>query len=136
MLAEDKVEEVDINNLPKKSFSQEQLTEVWMEYAYQIKKQDLDFFSTLSSFLPFINSEDNVEVTVHNSTQEADILKMKPELLTYVRKTIQNYDLDFEILVDKAEAKEIAVTPQEKYAKLVEKNPLLDDLRKKLDLGF
>ena len=49
---------------------------------------------------------------------------------------VLNFDFDFEIIVNKAEAKVIAITPQEKYAKLVEKNPLLDELRKKLELGF
>ena len=75
-------------------------------------------------------------MTVHNSTQSGDVLQLKPELLPYVRKALNNFAFDFEVKVNKTEAKDIAVTPQEKYAKMLEKNPLLDEYRKKLGLGF
>lgn len=106
-----------------------------MDFAYTIKNQDLDFFSTLSSFLPEV-TEDGIKVTVHNSTQQGDLFKIKQDLLGAVRKTLQNFDVDFEVVLNKSEAKKIAVTPQEKYAEMVKKNPLLEELRKKMDLGF
>lgn len=133
---QDKIKLINADDLPRESYGQTQLTEAWMEYAYSIKKGDLDFFSTLSSFLPVIKSDGKVEVEVHNTTQGSDIEKMKQQLLHKVRAVLKNFDFDFEIIVNKAEAKVIAITPQEKYAKLVEKNPLLDELRKKLELGF
>lgn len=136
LLADPKEEKSRPEQLPTVAFTQEQLTEAWMDYAYGIKQKDLDFFSTLSSFLPEIHEDEMAKVTVHNSTQSSDIIKMKPELLSSVRKTLNNYAFDFEITINKTEAKEIAVTPQEKYKKLVEKNPLLEELRKKLELGF
>jgi DNA polymerase-3 subunit gamma/tau len=136
LLQEDKKQEPALEDLPKDVYSQEKLTESWMDFAYTIKKLDLDFFSTLSSFLPVIDENRSVAVTVHNSTQEGDVKKLKGELLPFVRKGLNNYSFDFEILVNKAAAKDIAVTPQEKYAKLVEKNPLLEEYRKKLGLGF
>ena len=136
LLKEDVPEVVITGDMPKDYFSQENLTEAWMDFAYSIKKVDLDFFSTLSSFLPHLGVENDVKIVVHNSTQSADITKMKKDLLGHIRKALNNYDFDFIIDVNKAEAKDIAVTPQEKYNKLKEKNPLLDDLRKKLDLGF
>ena len=107
-----------------------------MDFAYTMKKSDLDFFSTLSSFLPYIEDDNVVKIVVHNSTQSADINKMKKDLLGHIRKALNNYEFDFIIDLNKTEAKDIAVTPQEKYNKLKDKNPLLDDLRKKLDLGF
>lgn len=136
LMKEDQKEEVDLSDLPKDDFDQAKLTESWMGFAYTIKQADLDFFSTLSSFLPVIEAEGKVVVTVHNSTQDGDITKMKATLLPYVRKVLNNFEFDFEVVVNKREAKDIAVTPQEKYAKLLEKNPLLDEYRKKLGLGF
>ena len=122
--------------LPCVPYSETQLVEAWMSFAYQIKSSDLDFFSTLSAFLPKIKEDQSVVVEVHNVTQRGDIQKMKPELLQTIRKTLDNYTVDFEILVNAAEAKFIAVTPQEKFKKLAEKNKHLEELRKKLDLGF
>jgi DNA polymerase-3 subunit gamma/tau len=136
LLHEEKKEELNIEDLPKDNYTQEALIEAWMGYAYTIKKSDLDFFSTLSSFLPVLTDTGIVNVTVHNSTQEGDVTKLKTKLLPYVRKSLNNFKFDFIVLLDKAEAKVIAVTPQEKYAKMVEKNPLLEEYRKKLGLGF
>ncbi|MFT6745690.1 MAG: DNA polymerase-3 subunit gamma/tau [Glaciecola sp.] len=136
LMREDKKQEPNAEDLPKDDYSQEKLTEAWMDFAYTIKKTDLDFFSTLSSFLPEVSEKGTVKITVHNSTQSGDILKMKSELLPSVRKTLNNFSFDFEIEVNKSEAKDIAVTPQQKYAKLVEKNALLEEYRKKLGLGF
>ena len=136
LLREDEKQEPSIENLPKDNYTQERLTESWMDFAYTIKKSDLDFFSTLSSFLPIIGEDGLVRVSVHNSTQDGDVTNLKGKLLPYVRKALNNFSFDFEIIVNKKEAKDIAVTPQEKYAKLVKKNPLLEEYRKKLGLGF
>ena len=123
------------DNLPKDPFDQRQLIEAWMAFAYTVQSSDLDFFSTLSAFQPQLK-EGGVVVEVHNVTQQGDIQKLKPKLLASVRRALNNFDFDFEIVVNQTEAKFIAVTPQDKYKKLVEKNQLLEDLRKKLDLGF
>jgi len=136
LLKDDKLKEPSLEDLPKDHYTQEKLTEAWMDFAYTIKKSDLDFFSTLSSFLPVIGEGGVVRVSVHNSTQDGDVTNLKGKLLPYVRKVLNNFSFDFEIVVNKKEAKDIAVTPQEKYAKLVEKNPLLEEYRKKLGLGF
>lgn len=124
------------DNLPKESFDQQQLVEAWMAFAYTVQSKDLDFFSTLSAFQPQILEDGKVCVEVHNVTQQGDIQKLKPQLLGSIRKALNNFDFDFEIDVNQGAAKFIAVTPQDKYKKLVEKNGLLEELRKKLDLGF
>jgi DNA polymerase-3 subunit gamma/tau len=136
LLKDEKKDEVRLEDLPKDSFTQEKLTEAWMDFAYSIKKEDLDFFSTLSSFLPVIEKTGGVKIAVHNSTQSGDVEKLKGELLPHVRKSLNNFVFDFDIAINKSEAKNIAVTPQEKYAKLLEKNPLLEEYRKKLGLGL
>ncbi len=136
LMREDKEQELTADELPKEGYTQQKLTEAWMDFAYVIKKNDLDFFSTLSSFLPVLEDSGKIMVTVHNSTQDGDINQMKAQLLPFVRKELNNFEFDFDIFVNKQQAKEVAVTPQEKYAKLVDKNPLLEDYRKKLGLGL
>ncbi len=60
----------------------------------------------------------------------------KYDLLGYLRQNLKNYDVDLVIDVNETEVKKYAYTPIEKYQKLKEKNPLIDELRKHFDLDI
>ena len=53
-----------------------------------------------------------------------------------MRSTLQNYEIDLSIEVDETEIKRYAYTPIEKFQKLSEKNPLIENLRKEFDLDI
>ena len=60
----------------------------------------------------------------------------KPKLMKHLRADLNNYAITISIIVNKTATKKFAYTPQEKYDKLLEKNPSLAKLRDafKLDL--
>ncbi len=47
---------------------------------------------------------------------------------------MKNFEIDLNISVNETAEKQYAYTPQEKYEKLKEKNPLIEKLRKEFDL--
>jgi DNA polymerase-3 subunit gamma/tau len=53
-----------------------------------------------------------------------------------LREALNNYGLQTQIIVNEAAIKKFAYTPQEKYKKLLKKNPLLEKLKNtfKLDV--
>ena len=53
-----------------------------------------------------------------------------------MREALNNYALQTQLIVNEAAVKKFAYTPQEKYEKLLEKNPLLASLKNafKLDV--
>ena len=53
----------------------------------------------------------------------------KIKVLKYIRKTLNNYSIQLKIIVNEKEEKKFAYTPVEKYNKLIEKNPLLRELK-------
>ena len=126
----------DPENLPKTDFSSETLLSLWSNYAYSIKGSDLDFFSTLNSCQPTLIDGYQIEITLTNTFQISEFTKTKQVLLDYLRKSLNNYSVNIIEILNEKEVKSIAVTPNDKYKKLVEKNILLDEFRKKLDLGF
>ena len=62
--------------------------------------------------------------------------KARHKLLKHLRESLNNYSIDFNIIVNEEDTKKYAYTPQEKYSKLLEKNKALAKLKNtfKLDL--
>lgn len=120
----------------REAFTQADLTDIWRKFAYSIKKKDLDLYSTLSANDPILKDNFRINVVIYNSAQEADINKKRAELLGFLRKRLNNTILDLDIVIDQSNAYSGVFTEKDKYKKLVEKNPKIDELRKKLGLSF
>ena len=56
---------------------------------------------------------------------------MEHHLLDYLHRSLRNYDINIQINVN---AKKIAVTPEDKYERLLEENPLLQDFKNAFSL--
>ncbi len=126
------------NNIEIKTtpFSQEELIEKWRKFSYSVKIKDLDLYSTLNANSPILKDNFRIELVIQNTTQETDINNKKPELLGYLRKQLNNTLLDLDLVINKSNVSKSFYTEKDKYKKLVEKNPKLDELRKKFGLSF
>jgi DNA polymerase-3 subunit gamma/tau len=65
-----------------------------------------------------------------------DLEKSQGQILEYLKRELNNYLIEFEITVDKSVTKKYVYTDQDKFTKLVEKNPAVDLLRRTFDLDF
>jgi DNA polymerase-3 subunit gamma/tau len=117
-------------------FTQGELVDKWRKFAYSIKMRDLDLYSTLSTNDPILKEDWIIDFIICNSTQEADINNKRVDLLNYLRKQFNNTVLDLNLIIDKSKTPKGIFTEKEKYKKLVEKNPKIDQLRKKFGLSF
>jgi len=124
--------------LPNKYFSEVDLLATWNEYAELIKNNDLDIYSTLTKNAPTLAGNNTIQLKIFNKAQEHDLSEIKAELLSFIRNRLNNFDISLTTFIEKGAAEEGLYTSADKYKKLVEKNPLLEELRKKLDLeiGF
>ena len=59
---------------------------------------------------------------------------MEHHLLDYLHRSLRNYDINIHIHVNVEIAKKIAVTPEDKYERLLEENPLLQDFKNAFSL--
>ncbi|MGK0386539.1 MAG: DNA polymerase-3 subunit gamma/tau, partial [Patiriisocius sp.] len=123
-------------NLPTKSFTEEQMIIHWNEYTELIKiKGKYNLLSHLSMNVPKL-IDGMIHLVFPNETIKLEVERDKFELLTHLRKELQNYDVDLVIEVNETEVKRYAYTTKEKYEKLREKNPNLEELRKAFDLDI
>ena len=79
-----------------------------------------------------------VKFEVKNALQEEQLNIERAGLLFQLRQFVKCADLELKIELEKSEddSPKMFLTDKEKYEKMVEKNPALDELRKRLDLDL
>ena len=79
-----------------------------------------------------------VKFKVKNALQEEQLNSERAGLLFHLRQFVKCADLELKIELEKSEddSPKMFLTDKEKYEKMVEKNPALDELRKRLDLDL
>lgn len=123
-------------NLPRQNFTLSQLQTAWA--AYTKSSNDSGRFAlaaALGKRKPELTGTELIRFVVDSSAMERDINEMKTELLTDLRKALNNYYINLEVEVEAGDGSvQVPYTPSEKFKKLAEKNPLLNDLKNRLDL--
>ncbi|MCK5638160.1 MAG: hypothetical protein KAH67_05570 [Flavobacteriaceae bacterium] len=124
----------NLDNLPKDPFTEESFLKVWNSYINELhNKGEKIFASILKADIPKIKNN-FICVTYPNEMMKAELLKVKPKALNYLRKELNNYSIDFKVSVNEENAKKFAYTPQEKYDLLKEKNEAISKLRRTFNL--
>lgn len=123
----------------RETVSKEALLRAWKRYADEHFSEGLrSLYATLIAEEPVIDaSTDTIGFKIHNTVQERDLNEIRTDLLDFLRKTLRNYFLQLQIeRIQEEEVKKEFLSEREKYNRLVAKNPLLDELRKQLDLDL
>ena len=124
----------DVENLPVNDFTDESMQEAWKEYSTIVEDEGkYNLLSHLSMGIPKLEGN-LIHLEFPNHTIKLEVERAKHELLGFLRKKLQNYDINLSIEVNETSEKRYAYTAREKFEKLKEKNPLIDTLRKEFDL--
>ncbi|WP_298880487.1 DNA polymerase III subunit gamma/tau [uncultured Polaribacter sp.] len=130
-------EEENFDNHPKDPFTEEILQTYWKEYStLLISKGERSMASIVSTDLPKLGDNFKITFTVPNKLMEDQFRKGRPKLLSFLREKLNNYGIDIVVVLNEKVEKKFAYTPQEKYNKMKEINPLLDKLRKTFELDL
>ena len=125
---------IDEEDLPKNDFNEDQLLKTWNNYIENIKKKGKhNLASILSIDTPKLKGT-TIHLTYPNQTNKVEIERHQYKLLSFLRKSLQNFDINLSIDVNEELEKQYAYSPREKYEKLNEKNSNLETLRKTFDL--
>ncbi|MDO4228741.1 MAG: DNA polymerase III subunit gamma/tau [Capnocytophaga sp.] len=131
-----KVEIIDPNLLPREDFSQEDFFKHWELYIQELlNKGERIQAATLTISTPILKGN-TIHLEVPNKTTQQEIIKEETKILGYLHRALRNYDILLEVTENEEIAKRILVTPEDKYERLLELNPLLKEFRKELDLNL
>ena len=124
-------------DLPKDHFTQEQLTKEWLDYGKRMdKKGERIVGSMLAMNKPKLRDNFELFLELPNESMTLDMEKVQQALLKYLKEHLNNYSIFLTVSVNEEVSEKHAFTPQEKYEKLKEINPLVELLRQKLDLDL
>ncbi|AGC77738.1 DNA polymerase-3 subunit gamma/tau [Nonlabens dokdonensis] len=124
------------DQLPEDAFTQEQLDMIWSKYITHLQDRGQQILaSILNADQPQLKGT-VIHLRFPNRSMKEDLEKSQGQILEYIKRELNNYLISFEIAVDTTVTKKYVYTDQDKFSKLVEKNPAVDVLRKTFDLDF
>ncbi|MFL3660581.1 MAG: DNA polymerase III subunit gamma/tau [Polaribacter sp.] len=131
------VVEENFEQHPKTTFTEEKLQELWKAYVALLNtKGERSMASIVGTDIPTLGSDFKITFTVPNKLMEDQFKKGRPGLMKFLRENLNNYGISIAVQLNEAVEKKFAYTPQEKYNKLKEKNPLLEKLRQAFELDL
>lgn len=127
---------LDEEDLPKDEFTEAQMQETWEAFVDDLEQNGkYNFASILRIDTPKLIGT-NIHLEFPNSTNKVEVERQQYDLLSFLRKELNNYDISLEITINEEKVKQYAYTAKEKYEKLKEKNPNLALLKKTFDLDI
>lgn len=125
------------NEGPRSPVAQEALELAWKTFADQLPEDGpRSLYTTLLGDTPLISGE-VISFKMVNAIQEKDLNDIKGALMEFLRNRLNNAALELQTRVEKQqEVKKEFLSEREKYERLSAKNPLLEELRKRLNLDL
>lgn len=124
----------NIEDLPKDPFNEETFLKVWFKYIDHLHGSGEKIFaSILKADTPKLKNN-LIHLTYPNKMMMADFMKVKGKVLKHLHKTLNNYSIDINIVINEENTIRFAYTPQEKYELLKSKNKAIVSLRKTFNL--
>ncbi|MFD2874428.1 DNA polymerase III subunit gamma/tau [Mucilaginibacter ximonensis] len=121
----------------KEDFSFDDFLKHWHTFAARIKAEGkMNLFTIFSSEAPKMLRPYIFEVVVENKILDQEFRNDKPQLMNYLRKSLNNYQIEVNTRIDEQVRVKRPYTSQEKYQYLATKNPKLTELRQRFNLDF
>ncbi|WP_316736191.1 DNA polymerase III subunit gamma/tau [Pedobacter aquatilis] len=132
---EDDGEPKTVTGDSREPFTQERLVEVWSDYCEKLKKDNkINTYTILNNFPPLLKSAEEIVISVESKTQEDLVQAESVELLNYLRNTLRNFGIVVSYLHAERKLEKRLYTSKERYEYLLNKNPKLDELRRRFNL--
>jgi DNA polymerase-3 subunit gamma/tau len=123
---------------PYQEFSSDALNTVWEKYANDLKlkgKSNLGI-ALLSKRPQLLADKTTIEFTINNKALEEAINEDKMNFLGFLRKELNNYNIQLSLQLSVNEEKNNLYTATDRYNRLVEKNPMIKKFRQTFDLDI
>ncbi|MFN8347163.1 MAG: DNA polymerase III subunit gamma/tau [Spirosomataceae bacterium] len=117
-----------------KPFTFDELKKTWEEFSRQREHKGGGVSEQIMLNREFTQEGTTIELLLDNLHQETLLNEVKPLLLSYLRRNLQNKEIQINHRIAPNEVKRNPYTPQEKFNALAERNPALLDLQRLLGL--
>ena len=115
-------------------FTKEQFEAKWSEYL--VRLEDRPNLKATLSRTPEILEGNKLHLKIDNSVQQEDINKIKPNLVSWLRKELRNTGIELITDIVSQEIEYKAYSETDKLNEMVKKNPTLGLLKQRFNLDF
>ncbi|RZL47414.1 MAG: DNA polymerase III subunit gamma/tau [Pedobacter sp.] len=119
----------------RQEFTEEQFLELWKVYTQKAMDEHKIHLYTLMNNPPIVNGTE-ITVLVENLALESTLQDEKIELLNFLRTALKNFGLQITSKRGENTTKKRIYTNKDKYAHMVDKNPQLEELRRRFNLDI
>ncbi|CAM1365141.1 DNA polymerase III subunit gamma/tau [Tenacibaculum soleae] len=127
----------NFENHPKTPFTHEELKDAWKKYYFKLQELgERSIAAILASGEPQLDTSFTIIFSLPNDLMKAQLERGKSKLTRFLREKLNNYSIQIKVVVNETVEKKFAYTPQEKYEKLKEINPLLEKLKNTFGLDL
>jgi hypothetical protein len=123
-------------HFPTEAFTETEMLDFWFKYAQRLTDKGLMIMASLLRISDPKLEGFNIVYELPNEGSKIDFEREKNELLGYLRGHLHNHEVTIEVIVNESIKSKIAFTAQDKYNRLNEINPNLEDLRRIFDLDL
>jgi len=114
-------------------FGDDDFFNAWKDFGKTIPDQ-VRVVSFLQNYRPAKLNDGEYEIEVSNVIQENEMRKMMPDILLHLRRQLRNANININIRLNEDNDSLRTTSPEERYKQLIEKNPVLEKLRKNLQM--
>ena len=127
---------INLDELPKDDFSEAQLVTSWNKYSEKVENSGkYNLASILRIDIPKLDGS-NICLELPNSTNKIELESNQYDLLKFIRKELNNYDIKLSIQINEKLEKKFTYTSREKFELLKTKNNLIEKLRTDFKLSI
>jgi DNA polymerase-3 subunit gamma/tau len=125
------------DDLPSDPFSEKEMLKFWDTYVETLEnKGKYNLSAILKIDTPKLAENHTIKLEFPNSTNKIEVERQQFDLLQFLRKSLNNFEISLDISVNETLEKKYAYTAEDKYKKLIEKNPVLDTLKQTFNLDL
>jgi DNA polymerase-3 subunit gamma/tau len=123
-------------HFPSEAFTETEMLDFWFKYAQRLTDKGYMIMASLLRISDPKLEGSKIIYELPNEGSKIDFDKEKPDLLGYLRGHLHNHEIAIEVVVNGSVKSKIAFTAQDKYNRLNEINPHLEELRRAFDLDL
>jgi hypothetical protein len=125
-------------DLPRESFSSDQLRMYWRQYAFQAKEQAQEtLYNAMVKREPIITEGNLIRIEVDNAVQMNMIDASRQKMTNFFREHLKNFDIQLDCFVTENEDSEQQFqSPKHQFNTLARKYPNLHTFKSSFNLDF
>lgn len=121
----------------KIEFTSDMMLNFWNSYAEKIKKDGkINIFTIMTAYTPVLLDNYIIELPIENKIQEDLLSSEKVDLLNFLRVQLKNFSIDLQTKQIEQTQKKRLYTSSEKYEHMLQKNPNLDEFKRRFNLDL